>query len=178
MSLARSTRARLTTAIILVLVLGAGVVSGMALDRGLQERSRTAEGFRRSGGRSGMDGRSRGFESRPGEPPRDPSRPGDSLQPRPPLIVEQVGLSEEQRMQADSIFWFYRSQMRVLHEEFDSAYTSRYRGIMAESREAMLGILTEEQRVRYDSLLVEMSRRRQERRQDSVSGSGGQPGGH
>jgi Spy/CpxP family protein refolding chaperone len=86
--------------------------------------------------------------------------------------VDLVGLSDVQRAQTDSIYRYYQLEMRALHEEFDATYSSRYREIMSESREAMLGILTAEQRVVYDSLLVDWERRRQERRQDSVPPTG------
>jgi hypothetical protein len=64
--------------------------------------------------------------------------------------------------------------MRELQEEFDQAYMPRYGAILEETREAIRGVLTSEQRVAYDSLLAAHDRRRQERRdQDSVSGSRG-----
>jgi len=75
-------------------------------------------------------------------------------------------------MQVDSIVGYYRTQMRDLHDEFDEAYNSRYREIMAKSREEILRILTAEQRVAYDSLLVEMRARREGSRRDSTEGSG------
>ena len=84
-----------------------------------------------------------------------------------------MGLSEEQTAKADSIYWHYRSQMRVLHEEFDEAYQSRYREIMRRSREDMLAILTPEQRVVYDSLLVELRNRREQAQPDTTGGSDG-----
>ncbi len=103
MTLERSTRARLTTALVLFLVLASGVVLGMALDRQLEGRAADGGGFQRPEGRPGMEGRSRGFDPRSGDSPRDPSQPRDSSQRRPSLIVEQVGLSEVQKQQVDSI---------------------------------------------------------------------------
>ncbi len=175
MTIERSTRARFTAAFVLVMVLGAGVVLGMAIDRTLGQRGDAGEVARSPGNRSGPDSRSRGgFEPRSNRmlPP-----PGDSTQRRPPLIVEQVGLSEAQEAQVDSILSFYGERMRDLHSEFDQAYSSRYREITQATREAIKGILTAEQRVAYDSLLVEWNRRRQERRTDSLEGNEGSGGG-
>ncbi len=174
MTLQRSTRARLTTGIVLTLVLGAGVVLGVALDRQLEARAAAeSEGFRRDGGRPGPDGRRWGPDQRGKNPERGPGEGRDSTRRRPSLIVEEVGLTEGQRAQADSIYWHYRAQMRALHEEFDEAYSTRYREIMAQSREDMLGILTPDQRVVYDSLLVVWERRRQERQDSSSTNTGG-----
>ena len=176
MTLERGTRARLTAAFVLLLVLGSGVVLGVALDRQLEARTASGREFRRPPVRSGMDPRGRGFEPRSGDSSRGPSEPRDSARGRPDLIVDLVGLSDVQKAQTDSIYWHYQGQMRALHEEFDSAYSSRYREIMSESREAMISILSAEQRVVYDSLLVDWNRRRQERRQDSVPPTGSDRG--
>jgi Spy/CpxP family protein refolding chaperone len=173
MTLERGTRARLTTAIVLFLVLGAGVILGVALDRQLEARGVIGAQERRPGGRLGEDSRRRGFDPRSRDPSRGPREGRDSTHRRPSLIVEQVGLSEEQRAQADSIYWLYRSRMRDLHEEFDTAYNSRFEEIMAQSREDMLSILTTEQRVVYDSLLSDWEGRREERRRDTVPEPGG-----
>jgi hypothetical protein len=87
------------------------------------------------------------------------------------MIVDQVGLSEAQKIQVDSIVGFYRGQMRALHEEFDEAYSARYRDLNREAREEVRTVLTEEQRVVYDSLQADWQRRREERRQESPSGT-------
>lgn len=176
MSLERGTRARITTVAVLLLVLGSGVVLGVALDRQLEARVASGQEFRRPAGRPGSDGRTRGMEPRSGDPSRGPGQPRDSIRGRPDLIVDLVGLSDVQKAQTDSIYWFYQGEMRALHEEFDATYSSRYREIMSESREAMVGILSAEQRVVYDSLLVDWERRRQERRQDSVPPTGSPQG--
>jgi len=168
MTLEKSARARLTTALVLILVMGAGAVLGVAIDRQLASRGRAGEVDTASGSRSGGDFRGRGFDPRYRDPGRNPDQVGDSAQRRP-LIVEQVGLSDAQRSQVDSILRFYRTEMRALHDEFDQAYTTRYREITQATREAIKGILTNEQRVAYDSLLVAWDRRREERRRDSIS---------
>ncbi|MFC1659968.1 hypothetical protein ACFL3S_00700 [Gemmatimonadota bacterium] len=156
MTMERSTRARLSTAAILVLVLGAGVALGMALGPRLTLRNEAGEVQSRRGG-----------ESREG-------RSEEASQRRRPLIVDQVGLSLEQKTQVDSIVTSQRDQMRALQEEFDEAYMPRYRGIVENTREAIRAVLTADQRVAYDSLLADHDRRRQERRsQDSISDSRG-----
>jgi hypothetical protein len=155
MSLARGTRARLSTVAILALVLGTGVVLGMALGpRFLPDEEVVEQEARRRGG-------------------SQDERPGQDSQRRRPLIVEQVGLSEGQKTRVDSIVRSQRARMRALQSEFDQAYMPRYRGILEDTREAIRGVLTADQRTAYDSLLAEHDRRRQERRaRDSISGSG------
>ena len=103
-------------------------------------------------------------------PSRGPSQRGSSL------LVEQVGLSEGQLDQVDSIMRFYGGQMRVLHEEFDEAYNTRYREIQTASREAVRGVLTAEQLVVYDSIRAGWQRRREERREDSTGSARPQQG--
>ena len=176
MTLERSTRARITTALVLFLVLAAGIVLGVALDRRLEARDVIGEDLRRPRGRPDMEGRSRGFDprSRDSSQFHNPYQPGESSQRRSSLIVEQVGLSEAQKEQVDSIVVYYRAQMRSLHDEFDEAYMTRYREIMQMTRDEIKAILTAEQRMAYDSLLVERDRRRVEWLQDSISDTGGQ----
>jgi len=176
-TLERSTRARLTTALVLFLVLASGVVLGVALDRRLEARGVIGEEVRRAEGRPDMEGRARGFDPRSGDSSRDPSHARDPSQRRPSLIVEQVGLSEAQKEQVDSIVGYYRAQMRDLHDEFDEAYMDRYRELSRKSREDVMAILTVEQRTVYDSLRAEWESRRQEWRQDSISGDEGEGSG-
>lgn len=89
------------------------------------------------------------------------------------MIVDQVGLDEEQNEKVDSIVQYYRTRMKTLHDEFDEAYMTRYREIMDLTRNEIIEVLTPEQRVAYDSLRDEWNRRRQERRPDSIEGGGG-----
>jgi hypothetical protein len=177
MTLERTTKARLTTATVLLLVLGAGVVLGVALDRQLEARRLASQETRRPDGRPGMDARSRGFDSRSRDSSRDSSQARDPSQRRPSLIVEQVGLSDLQKEQVDSIVGYYRAQMRDLHEEFNEAYMDRYRELSRKSREDVMAILTVEQRTVYDSLRAEWEIRRQEWRQDSIPGNEGEGSG-
>lgn len=172
MTLERSTRARLTTAVVLTLVLSAGVVLGIALDRQLESRTVAGEGFRGPDGQRGMD-RGRGFDpQRQRDSSRPPSESRDSTRRRPPMILDQVGLSDAQKETVDSIVGYFRDQMNALHDEFDDAYSTRFRELNRQVREEVRGVMTEGQLMAYDSLRAEWDRRKQERREDSISGGG------
>jgi len=101
--------------------------------------------------------------------------------------VEEVGLSDGQVEQVDSIMNFYWREMVALHEEFDDAYNPRYREIQVASRVAVRGVLTTEQLVVYDSIRAvydsirgDWQRRLEERQEDSTVSSRAQrgEGGH
>ena len=172
MELDRSTRARLTTGIVLLMVLGAGGVLGVALDRQLRAGDVALEQAGRPEGRSGMDGRGRVYDPRSRDPARD-SAGGRGSSPRGgTMIVDRVGLSETQKAKVDSIVGYYRGQMRALHEEFDEAYSTRYRDLNRMVREEVRAVLTDAQRTTYDSLQAVWTQRRQERQLDSISGGG------
>jgi Spy/CpxP family protein refolding chaperone len=162
------TRTRLTTILILFLVLVTGSVLGIAVDRQLEARAASGEARWRWSG-EGRSGESRGGEERQGE---EPSRRGR-------LIVEQVGLTEAQKIQVDSIVAHYRREMRNLQEELQAdlqtAYMPRYRDLLEETRVEIGKLLTPEQRTVYDSLLVEHDQRREQQRRDrdSLPDSGG-----
>jgi hypothetical protein len=166
MKLERSAKARVTTAFVLLLVLATGVTLGVVLERQLEARSLSSEDVRgREGGRTLPD-----RDRRPGDWSRD------SSSRRPTLLVEQVGLSEAQKERVDSIVGYYRGHMRMLHEEFDAAYMSRYSEILEATRDAIRAVLDDGQRVAYDSLLVEFdTRMQQQRRRDSIGDRGGRP---
>ena len=155
MSMEQGTRTRLATILILFLILATGAVLGIALDRRIEARSPSASEAS----------------------PQDEAE-GEESPRRRSLIVEQVGLSPEQKAKVDSIVAHYRQEMRDLQDELQAelqqAYTPRYRGLLEETREEIKGVLTPDQRMEYDSLLVEHDRRRDERRdRDSISDSRG-----
>jgi len=170
MSFDRTTKARLTTAVVLLLVLGSGVVLGVALDRQIEARAQTRADHGPWGEGPRPDPRDRGFDSRRGGP-RDSAADRGERGRR--LLVEEVGLTEEQIEMVDSIVEYYGEQMKALHEEFDQAYNTRFREIMQTTRDEIKATLTPEQQVAYDSILAEWNRRREERRQDSASVPGG-----
>lgn len=167
MTMERNTRTRLTTILILFLVLVAGLALGIAVDRRLEARATGRQGEWRSSG-----------QARAGETRTGGERQGDEPSGRGRLIVEQVGLTEAQKAQVDSIVAHYRREMRNLQEELQTelqaAYMPRYRGLLEETRVEIKSILTPEQSTMYDSLLVEHDQRRGERRtRDSISEPGG-----
>lgn len=163
MSLAPGLKARLATILILLLVLVSGAVLGVAVDHSLEARAAASAGSSREGG----------------SPRTEEGRAEEEGQPsgRRRLIVEQVGLTEAQKAQVDSIFTHYRQEVRALQDElqaeFQEAFNPRYRGLVGETRDRIKEVLTPEQRVVYDSLLVEHDRRRAEQRRerDSVPSS-------
>jgi hypothetical protein len=72
----------------------------------------------------------------------------------------------------DSIVGQFRTSLRALHRELGDAYETRSGEILMDTRNEIMAVLNQEQRVAYDSLLAEADRRREERRRDSTSGSG------
>ena len=79
------------------------------------------------------------------------------------LIVDNVGLSVVQKTSVDSLVVFHRQRMSDLDEEFQP----RYRAVIRDLREEIKGVLTNDQRVRYDVLLAEHDATRSERRRNS-----------
>jgi Spy/CpxP family protein refolding chaperone len=76
------------------------------------------------------------------------------------LIVEEVGLSAEQKAQVDSIVALGRANIRALRQQYEDEYNPLYRRAVQETREAIKGVLTPEQVLEYDRLLEEHSERR------------------
>ena len=76
------------------------------------------------------------------------------------LIVDNVGLSAVQKVHVDSLVVFHRQRMSDLDTEFQP----RYRAVIADLREEIKQVLTDDQRMRYDVLLAERDARRAERR--------------
>ncbi len=153
MKLEGKRRARLLSATVLLLVLGAGFALGMAVERRLGAGHLTESGPQWSGDRE------------PGAAAGGQVAPADSASRRRTLLVEQVGLSAEQKVRVDSIVAFYRERVRELRERFDQQWEVEYGEILSETRSALKAVLNPEQRAAYDSLLMEADRRRQERRQ-------------
>lgn len=166
MGMEKGARTRLVTGLILLLVLSTGAVLGVALDRSLAAgRLETATG--QEEGREGEEGEGR-------------SRGGEGSSRRRSLIVEQVGLSEAQHLQVDSIVSHYRHLLRALEDsvegEIRRAYLPRYQELLEVTRGEIKDVLEPAQRIMYDSLLVEHDRRMEERRRrrsESDSTEGG-----
>lgn len=140
MALESGLKARLVTAVVLALVFGSGVTAGLAWDRAPEATSTTAP-------------------AQAGE--RDVRESGDRSDRGPrPLLVEQVGLTAEQKTQVDEIVENSRQRMRSLEKDT----RPQYRAIITETRTAIMEVLTAEQRAEYQTLLSEHDREREEHR--------------
>jgi hypothetical protein len=138
-------RARLATAGVLALVFGVGALAGIAGDRMLERRT--------SDLLAGVPPTPTEVEEVEAD---EPAEPEVSSAPRSRWLIHQVDLTESQRVAVDSVLTFYRAQVRELTDVYNDAYWSAVQS----TRDELRSILEEEQRVRYDSLLVENDRRR------------------
>ncbi len=78
------------------------------------------------------------------------------------MIVDNVGLSAVQKAEVDSLVVFHRQRMSDLDTEFQP----RYWALIADLREEIKQVLTDDHRARYDVLLAERDARRAERRRN------------
>jgi len=113
-------RTRLMTAAVLVVVFGAGIMLGVAVDGTLSAS------------------------------PTDSSvvaaeRPEEETPRRRTPMYEQVGPDAEQSALIDSIVLEYRAQMDELHDEFRGAYNPRYQALVSDTRETIMGVFSPEQ---------------------------------
>lgn len=112
------------SALVLAVVFGSGIVVGAAFDGMSSEATAAAE-------------------------------PEDAVNQTPerrrPLMYEQVGITDEQRVVIDSIVVANRTLLRANRAEMDSLY----RGLVLDTREAIKAVMDEDQRTRYDVLLAE-----------------------
>jgi Spy/CpxP family protein refolding chaperone len=133
----RSARTRIFTAAVLAVVFGAGTLLGVALSRSL------------------------------GANPPDPvatAAADSSARPRRMPMYMKVDPTEEQRVKMDSIVKQSHEAMRALTKEFHQQYDPRYEALITQTRAAIRAVLTPEQVVKYDSLVVESDRRHAEQR--------------
>ena len=79
------------------------------------------------------------------------------------MIVDNVGLNAVQKAAVDSLVVFHRQRM----SDLDTEFRPRYRAVIRDLREEIKQVLTDDQRVRYDVLLVEHDAARAERRRRS-----------
>jgi hypothetical protein len=135
-------RARLATTAVLLLIFGVGVLTGIAGDRFVQRQAPDLP--------AGVPEDSREA------PPRDDRESDGDSSSRDRWIIHRVDLSPDQRTAVDSVLTFYRAQVRGLTDDFNSAYWSA----VESTRDELRAILREDQRVTYDSLLVQNDRRR------------------
>jgi hypothetical protein len=133
---------RLATMAVLLLVFGVGVLTGIAGDRFAQRQATDLLA---------------GLPQADGDDPSVAESPSDEESPsRDRWIIHRVDLSPDQRVAVDSVLTYYRAQVRGFTDDYNNAYWSAVESTRDELRE----ILREEQRVTYDSLLVENDRRR------------------
>lgn len=126
-------RVRGGAAAVLGLVLFAGVVLGVAVDRTLLSRPET------------------------GGPPEGSAEVGRAEPPNE-WVIDRLDLSDEQRASVDSVVAHYGTQMSMFQKDF----RPRYRAIVDSTTRALKALLTPDQRVLYDSL-EERSRQWRER---------------
>ena len=151
MAMESALKARLVSTVVLVLVFGSGLSVGLALDRAPEAAA--TEDLARSGPQGDRrGGRERGDRA-----------DGD----RRPLIVEQVGLTVEQKAQVDAIVEESRRRMKSLENET----RPQYRTIIEETRTAIKEVLTDEQRTEYEALLAERDRERDKHRRGRSNSS-------
>lgn len=81
---------------------------------------------------------------------------------RPPRY-SLVGLSSEQQAVVDSVVLRHRAALRALQKEFSESYDHRYWNILESTRSAIRDVMTPPQATKYDSLLADADRRREER---------------
>lgn len=152
MAMESGLKARLVTTVVLVLVFGSGLTAGFAWDR-TAEVAPTEELAQ---------------PERQGDRREDRGRGDRSDRSRRPMIVEQVGLTLEQKAEIDVIVEESRQRMRNLEKET----RPQYRAIIEETRTAIKEVLTDEQRAEYDALLAERDREREEHRRGRSNSSG------
>ncbi len=151
MAMESALKARLVTVVVLALVFGSGVTAGLAWEP-TPGTDRAAEPAQAEDQREEREGRERGDGSNRG---------------RRPLLVEQVGLTVDQKAQVDEIVENSRQRMRSLEKDT----RPQYRAIIEETRTAIKGVLTNEQRAEYETILSEHDREREERRRGRSNSS-------
>ena len=66
-------------------------------------------------------------------------------------VIDRVGLSATQKTSVDSLVAYHRGRMKDLDREF----RPRYRAVISDLREEIKGVLTDDQRSMYETLLEE-----------------------
>ncbi len=130
-------KAKMVAATALALLFGSGVVVGLAWDQ--TATASTPEEVRRDG-RSGREERT-----------------------RRPMIVDRVGLSTVQKATVDSLYFFYGQRLSNLNTDF----RPRYRTVMSDFEVEIRQVLTDEQRVTYDALVLEREAQHATRRRNN-----------
>ncbi|MFP3949023.1 MAG: hypothetical protein ACLFWG_09860 [Longimicrobiales bacterium] len=186
-------RTRLASMGVLFLVLATGFLLGLAWERtdGLLRADESSEGAGSATTASPTsgddpDGGPRGEPAGETGERRDPDtrstdaeaeERGDDGEDRR-LIVHRVGITPEQEARVDSIVDIhgdrvralrremkdeYDPRFRALRQERDSIYEPHFEAVLLQTRRSIRSVLSEEQAVRYDSLLSEHDRKEAER---------------
>jgi Spy/CpxP family protein refolding chaperone len=136
----RAAKTRLTTAVVLAVVFGSGVVLGLAADSSLRAEAPPVVV----------------------QPPEEAPDVEASHEPPEPergrrYMYHEVDPNEEQLARIESIV----AEMRALREAFDEERDSLYRvEILLPAREAIKGVLSPEQAAEYQGLLDDWEARR------------------
>ena len=144
-------RTKLLTAAILAVVLGAGVMLGLA------SVCETGDGSTQCVININND-----LAAMPVEEATvsDADRGRVSERRRRTPMYEQVAPTEAQLLLIDSVLEDQGQHMRSLHEEFRTTYVPQYQALIQQTREAILEIFTEEQASEYRVLLREFDESR------------------
>jgi len=130
-------RAHWAAAGILFAVFGGGMALGFALDRGVVEPGVTSE--------TSSEG--------------DVERPLNSDLAPSGWIIDRLGLSESQRLSVDSVVAYHGALLTDLQRE----YRPRFNAVIRGAEQGLREVLTEDQRIRYDSLEAAQRAHRQSR---------------
>ena len=126
----RERRVRLATGAILCVVFLGGILVGFALDRGVVHASTEAESS-------------------------EPAVRNDSAPPNE-WIIDRLEMTSGQRAQVDSVVAHFGVQMSELQMD----YRPRVQSVVDSANLALRELLSDEQRMRYDSLDAHLERRR------------------
>ncbi len=130
-------RTRLVTALVLVLVFGAGVVSGLAFDRGVEANDRRPD---------------RGSDVH-----RTPIYMKVNPTARQQAQIDSILREHRAAWKA------LHDEFRKAVDQFHKTYDPRYEALVKKTRAGIDSVLTTEQAAKYDSLLAAYDRRRSER---------------
>lgn len=137
----QSSRTRLLTAGMLVVVFGAGVALGLVVDSELGAKPA-------------------------GEVAEATETEGEPEEPRRRRIYEEVGPNESQLELIDSVIREHRARTNALDRELRAEYQVGFRSILLDTREAIKSVLTPEQAAEYQRLLDEYDAEREAEREN------------
>ena len=143
-------RTRMLTAMILVVVLGAGVMLGLV------SVCNVGDGSAHCVIKINSDSAVIPVE----EAAVNDAHRNTGTERRRTRIYEKVEPTEAQLLLIDSILEGHKKHMRLLHEEFWASYDPRYQAVIQQTREAILKVFTEEQASEYRSLLQDFDESR------------------